>query len=40
MNNDALAEAYPGTYQSLLQIVHATGERINYNLGNRWKGKK
>lgn len=40
MNNDALAEAYPGTYQSLLQIVHATGERINYNLGNQWKGKK
>ena len=40
MNNDALAEAYPGSYQSLLQIIHATGERINYNLENRWKGKK
>ena len=40
MNNDALAEAYPGTYQSLLQIIHTTGERINYNLENRWKGKK
>jgi transcriptional regulator with XRE-family HTH domain len=40
MNNDALAQSYPGPYQSLLQIVHTTGERVNYNLENRWKGKR
>ena len=28
MNNDALMENYPGTYQSLLQIIHNTGGRI------------
>lgn len=40
ISNDALAEAYPGGYQSLLQIVHNTGERVNFNLKNRWKGKR
>lgn len=40
INNDALAAAYPSSYQSLLQIVHSTGERVNYNLENRWKGKR
>lgn len=29
MNHEALAQNYPGPYQSLLQIVHNTGERIN-----------
>lgn len=29
MNNDALMQAYPGPYQSLLQIIHITGERVN-----------
>ena len=29
MNNDALRESYPGLYQSLLQIIHTTGERVN-----------
>lgn len=29
MNNDALMQAYPGPYQSLLQIIHSVGERIN-----------
>lgn len=29
MSHAALAEAYPGPYQSLLQIIHTTGERIN-----------
>ena len=29
MTNDALARDYPVLYQSLLQIVHTTGERIN-----------
>lgn len=29
MNNDALKQGYPQAYQSLLQIVHNTGERVN-----------
>lgn len=29
MTNDTLMENYPGPYQSLLQIIHNTGERIN-----------
>lgn len=29
MSHAALAEAYPSHYQSLLQIIHSTGERIN-----------
>ena len=29
MNHDALSKNYPGPYQSLLQIIHNTGERIN-----------
>jgi transcriptional regulator with XRE-family HTH domain len=29
MSHTALSQAYPGTYQSLLQIIHSTGERIN-----------
>lgn len=28
MNHEALAQNYPGPYQSLLQIIHNTGERI------------
>ena len=40
MGNDALAKNYPGPYQSLLQIIHTTGERVNYNMTNRWSGKK
>ena len=35
MNNDALTENYPGLYQSLLQIIHTTGERINRRLEAR-----
>lgn len=34
MSNDALARDYPVLYQSLLQIVHNTGERVNA-LGRR-----
>ena len=37
MNNDALASAYPGAYQSLLQIVHTTGERVNKTVASRKK---
>ena len=29
VTNDDLAQNYPGLYQSLLQIVHNTGERVN-----------
>jgi transcriptional regulator with XRE-family HTH domain len=29
LSNEALMRNYPGSYQSLLQIVHSTGERIN-----------
>ena len=32
MSHDELAAAYPGTYQSLLQIVHSCGERLNGEL--------
>ena len=37
MNNDALAGAYPAAYQSLLQIVHTTGERVNKTVASRKK---
>ena len=40
MNNDALSQMNREAHQSLLQIIHNTGERISYNMGNRWKGKK
>ena len=29
LSHDAMSQAYPGTYQSLLQIVHSCGERLN-----------
>ncbi len=35
MSHAALNENYPGAYQSLLQIIHTTGERINRNLVQR-----
>ena len=35
MNNDALARDYPVLYQSLLQVVHNTGERVNGILADR-----
>ncbi len=37
MNNDALYESYPQACQSLLQIVHTTGERVNKALEARKK---
>ena len=39
MNNDALAQSYPGLYQSLLQIIHNTGERINGRNNHAGGGK-
>ena len=35
MTNDALARDYPVLYQSILQVVHSTGERINAISGGR-----
>ena len=32
MNHDALMAEYPGLYQSILQIIHTTGDRINKKL--------
>lgn len=29
MNHESLVQSYPGPYQSLLQIIHTTGERVN-----------
>lgn len=37
MNNDALKQNYPQACQSLLQIVHTTGERVNRAVENRKK---
>ena len=40
MNNDALAQSYPGACQSLLQIIHSTGERVNAQAAARKGGRK
>lgn len=34
MSHDEMAAAYPGTYQSLLQIIHVCGERLNGELSS------
>lgn len=34
MSHDALSQSYPGQYQSLLQIIHNTGDRINRQLAD------
>jgi len=39
MSHDALTQAYPGLYQSLLQIVHTTGARINGRTESQQSGK-
>ena len=39
MHNDALMENYPGLYQSLLQIIHTTGERVNCRKAARKESK-
>ena len=40
MNHDALSKNYPGPYQSLLQIIHNTGERINRGMNFRRTDRK
>ncbi len=37
LTHDALAQNYPVLYQSLLQIVHSTGERVNKSFAGRVK---
>ena len=32
INHDALTQSYPGAYQSLLQVIHNTGERLNHRM--------
>lgn len=39
MNNDALSQNYPGPYQSVLQIIHTTGERIGRTVEAHAAGK-
>lgn len=34
MSHDEMSAAYPGTYQSLLQIIHVCGERLNGELSS------
>ena len=40
MTNDALARDYPVLYQSILQVIHNTGERVNAISGGRKKPEK
>lgn len=40
MNNDALAQSYPSSHQSLLQIIYTTGERVNAQTALRKNLKK
>lgn len=35
MTHDELAHSYPVLYQSMLQLVHNTGERVNKSFSNR-----
>jgi len=37
INNQTLSENYPGTYQSILQIIHNTGARLRNQLAARGK---
>ena len=34
MSHDAMTSAYPGTYQSLLQIIHVCGDRLNKEMAS------
>lgn len=40
LSHDTLAGAYPGVYQSLLQIIHSTGKRVNNELDMRERMKE
>ena len=34
MSHDAMSSTYPGTYQSLLQIIHVCGDRLNKEMAS------
>ncbi len=38
LSHDGMSAAYPGTYQSLLQIIHVCGERLNGALNDHREG--
>jgi len=40
MSHDVMTERYPGVYQSLLQIIHACGTRMNQQMGRHQKETK
>ena len=40
MDHAAMKEAYPGTYQSLLQIVHTCGERLNGEMSSHMENTR
>ena len=40
MDHAAMKDAYPGTYQSLLQIVHTCGERLNGEMSDHIENVK
>lgn len=40
MGNDTLMHDYPGMYQSLLQIIHRTGQRINTRVAELHKSRE
>ena len=39
LSHDILARDYPVLYQSMFQLVHTTGERINKTFAGRQDGK-
>lgn len=40
MDHSAMKTAYPGTYQSLLQIVHTCGERLNGEMSSHMENTR
>ena len=40
LDHEAMKSAYPGTYQSLLQIVHTCGERLNGEMSSHMDNTK
>ena len=40
MSHPVMTQTYPGTYQSLLQIIHSTGERMSAQLEQHKKASK
>ena len=40
LDHEAMKSAYPGTYQSLLQIVHTCGERLNSEMASHMENTR